>query len=165
MIKRETSQPPNQDWNQAQGNQVDETDDDSKEPLDHGCLKASIWNKPDDDPRFVIRIGTAKIRSHSEDTRSKTLEDEERERKQFALYWKEVDRRFKKSKIKNYAFPRKQNQVKKEFLKSRNQKVTEKYIKLTDLFDMLKTQRSMNNLSTVLSTAERYTLEEKVRDS
>jgi len=71
---------------QVQGNIIEDSDNDDKHPNDHGCLKASIWNKPDDDPRYVIRIGTAKIRSHSETVRVKTIEDEEKERKQFELY-------------------------------------------------------------------------------
>lgn len=85
ILKRETSQPSNQyEYNQPQGNRGNESEE--NEPNDHGCLKASIWNLPGDDPRFVIRIGTAKIRSHSEDHKVKTIKDEERDKKQFAMY-------------------------------------------------------------------------------
>lgn len=106
FLKRDISQPQSLDWNAPQGHKVYDSDSDNV-PSDHGCLKASIWNKPDDDPRFVIRIGTAKIRAHSEDHKVKSLQDEEREKRQFNMYLKEVERRFKKSKLKTYTFPKK----------------------------------------------------------
>jgi len=104
ILKRDISQHYNLDWNQPQGNKGEDIEENSSRANDHGCLKASIWNKPDEDPRFILRIGTAKIRSHSEEIKAKTIDDEEKEKVQFGLYLKEVERRFKKSKIKGYNF-------------------------------------------------------------
>ena len=104
VLKRETSQPHYLDYNQAQGSKGEESVGGHKVSNDHGCLKASIWNKPSDDPRYVLRLGTSKIRSQSEEVRVITWDDKEKEKEQFALYLKEVERRFKKSKIKGYKF-------------------------------------------------------------
>lgn len=82
--RREKSQTPYYDWNQAQGSKFEGVGDDHTDANE--CLKASIWNKPEDDPRYVLRIGTSKIRSHSEDHKTKTFEDEEKEKEQFAMY-------------------------------------------------------------------------------
>ena len=155
ILKRDVSQPSFLDWSQVQGSRVVESDEDNNESNDHGCLKASIWNKPEDDPRFVIRIGTAKIRSHSEDTKSKTLEDEQKEKRQFSRYLKEVERRFKKSKIKGYTFPKKTHKRSdNSIIKSRNDIHTlNKIIKVSDLFGLLKSQRSFNNISGMLTSS------------
>lgn len=161
-MKREASQPPTLDWSQVQGNLRDDSEDE-KEPSDHGWLKASIWNRPDDDPRYVIRIGTAKIRSHSEEARVKTIEDEEREKKQFQLYCKEVERRFRKSKLKDYTFPNKnqKSRGKHGYLKSRNQnEIEERFIKLTDLFELMKSQRTLSNLGMMASSLDNKTIED-----
>jgi hypothetical protein len=155
LLKRDTSQPAFLDWTQVQGNKVEESDEEWSNANDHGWLKASIWNKPDDDPRFVIRIGTAKIRAHSEESKSKTLEDEEKEKRQFELYLKEVERRYKKSKLKDYKFPRRTHKRHKNSnIKSRNEnQVFGNVVKVSDLFDMLKSQRSYNNLSGMLTSS------------
>ena len=150
------------DWNQVQGNLRNDSDDE-KEPNDHGWLKASIWNKPEDDPRYVIRIGTSKIRSHSEEAKVKTIEDEEKEKKQFELYCKEVERRFRKSKLKDYSFPLKSQQIKTKqvYLKSRNQnEIEERFIKLTDLFELMKSQRTLSNLGVMASSLDSRTIED-----
>lgn len=151
--RREKSQTPYYDWNQAQGSKFEDSNDGLIGANE--CLKASIWNKPDDDPRFILRIGTSKIRSHSEDHKAKTFEDEEKEKEQFAMYCKEVERRFKRSKLKNFKFPLKEDQsLKKTHIKSRNQKeINEKFVKLTDLFDQIKTQRTIENLSSIMTSS------------
>jgi len=170
ILKRETSQPSFMEWNQPQGNKVEESNEEFSQPSDHGCLKASIWNKPSDDPRYILRMGTAKIRSKSEDMKIKTLDDKEREREQFAQYLREVEKRFKKSKIKGYSFFKKQKlsqlskaqtritssrREKSRKIKSRNQ-ATEKFIKLTDIFQQVKTYKNHKNqksLSGIMSTS------------
>lgn len=85
-----------------------------------------------------------------------------RKNKQFSLYLKEVERRYKKSKIKGYNFLKsqkinklwkrgkklsttKRNRHKKKALKSRNQGI-EKYTKLTELLSQIKTHRNKINL-------------------
>lgn len=102
----------------------------------------------------------------------KTIEDEEKNKRQFELYCKEVEKRFKNSKIKEYKFPKAEtNAGIKSHSKSRNQEnVAEKFIKLTELFEILKTQRNVNVLdltssidtkSTNKSTLTKKTFENK----
>jgi hypothetical protein len=146
-MKREHSQPHNFESNTSQGKKFDENGYNNMRGNE--CLKASIWNKPEDDPRYVLRIGTSKIRSHSEDLNIKTYQDEEKDKEQFAMYCKEVERRYRRSKIKDFKFPKKK--VRKTHIQSRNQ--TEKYTKLADLFGRVKGQGSTENLSSILTSS------------
>ena len=134
IFKRDISQPHNFEWNQGQGRKKIE-EGESIDMVDDSCyLKASIWNKPDEDPRYVLRMGTSKIRCHSEEINTKTIEDEEKEKKQFAQYLQEVERRFKKSKIKEYNFLKfqKLNKIrikKKKYLSAMKRKYKKRTIK------------------------------------
>lgn len=76
------------------------------------------------------------------------MQDEEREKRQFEMYVREVQKRFRNSKMKNYKFPKitEQSACKNAFEKSRNQEdVAQKFIRLTDLYDALRTQRTTSS--------------------
>ncbi|CAI2364188.1 unnamed protein product [Moneuplotes crassus] len=169
ILKRDTSQPHNLDWNQPQGDKCRDNESRSKPYIDQDCLKASIWNKPDEDPRFILRIGTSKIRSHSEEIKIKSHEDKEIEKEQFKLYLHEVERRFRKSKIKGYDFLKSQKLIKiskvkvklpsvnkersrKRVTQSRNH-IAETYIKLKDSLGRGKTHRN-KNLSEIMGSSQ-----------
>lgn len=171
ILKRETSQPHYLDFQQPQGEKWDDLTSNTDTP-DHGCLKASIWNKPGDDPRYVLRIGTSKIRSQSEEIKVKTFKDEEREKAQFKLFLKEVERRFNKSNMKDYSFIKSQklgkltNFTKEEVsLPSVNKKksrkstgqsrnhIAERYIELNNTLSKQRTHRN-HNLSEIMRSSQ-----------
>lgn len=65
--------------------------------------------------------------------------------------------------MKDYTFPLKTQQPKSKqtYLKSRNQnEPEEKHIKLTDLFELMRSQRTFNHLAILNSSLERKTIED-----